>query len=88
LATVNGRPTRICRADYNFRAVSLLAGRSTVCFSYRPASWRNGLAFSLAAVLVLGAVWFWQQKKSSSMQSPDPAAEGRDLGASALPKGR
>ena len=37
-ATVNGEPAPILRADYNFRAVSLPAGRSTVCFSYRPES--------------------------------------------------
>jgi hypothetical protein len=87
-ASVNGQPTRISRADYNFRAVSLPAGRSTVCFSYRPGSWRSGLALSVASLLALGAGWFWPQKKSSPMQSPNQAAGDEEPGASALPKGR
>jgi membrane protein YfhO len=45
-ATVDGRATPIYRADYNFRAVSLQAGAHTVEFSYRPLSFRLGLAAS------------------------------------------
>jgi hypothetical protein len=57
-ATVNGEPAPIHRADYNFRAVSLPAGRSTVCFSYRPQSLRIGLYFCAAGILALVAAWF------------------------------
>jgi hypothetical protein len=57
-ATVNGAPARILRADYNFRAVSLPAGRSTVSFSYRPQSLRMGLYLCAVGILALGAAWF------------------------------
>jgi hypothetical protein len=57
-ATVNGQPARIYRADYNFRAVQLPAGKSTVCFSYQPASFRIGIALGAAGLLILGAMWF------------------------------
>ena len=37
-ATVNGKPAKIYRADYTFRAVSVPAGESTVEFTYKPLS--------------------------------------------------
>jgi hypothetical protein len=61
-ASVNGQPTRIYQADYNFRAVSLPAGKSTICFSYQPISLRTGVALSITTLLALGAVWFWSRK--------------------------
>ena len=62
VATVNGRTAHIYRADYNFRAVSLAEGRSTICFTYRPWSLRVGIELSAASLLVLGAIWFWLRK--------------------------
>jgi hypothetical protein len=66
-ATVNGQPAPILRADYNFRAVSLPARRSTVCFSYRPESLRIGLYLCAAGILALGAAWFrpWKGRAGS-----------------------
>ncbi|MGA3284069.1 MAG: YfhO family protein [Verrucomicrobiota bacterium] len=61
-ASVNGQPTRIYRADYNFRAVSLPAGKSTIRFSYQPKSLCIGLALSATSLLTLGGVWFWSRK--------------------------
>jgi hypothetical protein len=63
VATVNGQPATIYRADYNFRAVQLPAGQSMVSFNYQPASFRIGLALSLMSALTLGAVYLWTQKK-------------------------
>jgi hypothetical protein len=57
-ATVNGAPAPIHRANYNFRAVPLPAGRSTVRFSYRPESLRIGLYLCAAGILALVAAWF------------------------------
>jgi hypothetical protein len=45
---VNGQEGRIYLADYLFRAVSLPPGRHTVEFRYAPASFRTGLAVTLA----------------------------------------
>jgi uncharacterized membrane protein YhaH (DUF805 family) len=61
-ATVNGRATKVVQADYNFRAVRVPAGSSTVAFSYRPApvvvgAWVSVLFTGLIlALLVLGRV--------------------------------
>jgi hypothetical protein len=51
-AFVDEQESVIYRADYNFRAVAIPAGRSTVHFKYQPLSFRIGLA--LAA---LGTGW-------------------------------
>jgi hypothetical protein len=56
-AYVNGREARIYRADYNFRAVLIPAGRSTVRFEYAPWSFRLGLILA-ACGLVLSACIF------------------------------
>ena len=63
VANVNGRPTEIYCADYNFRAVTLPAGKSTIRFSYQPNSLRIGMALSLISLLALGGVWFWSRKR-------------------------
>ena len=69
-ATVNGGPARILRADYNFRAVSLPAGKSTVCFSYRPESLRMGVYLCAVGILALGAAWFLPWKGKSGRAIP------------------
>jgi len=58
-ASVDGRRTRIYRADYNFRAVALPPGRSTVRFVYRPDSLLIGCAMSAASLVLLCTAWFW-----------------------------
>jgi hypothetical protein len=70
-ATVNGEPAPIHRADYNFRAVLLPGGRSTVCFSYRPGSLRVGLYLCAAGILALVAVWFLPWKRTQPARPPD-----------------
>jgi hypothetical protein len=57
-ATVNGAPAPIYQADYNFRAVPLPAGKSTVIFSYRPESFRIGIYLCALGILLLGGAWF------------------------------
>ena len=61
-ATVNGRPARIYRADYNFRAVALPPGQFSVRFSYRPASFRIGLTLMTIGLIALMAACFWPRK--------------------------
>jgi hypothetical protein len=65
-ATVNGLPAHLYRADYNFRAVQLPAGNSTLQFAYRPGSFRLGLVLCIVGVLVLAAAWFRPWKKRSA----------------------
>lgn len=57
-ATIDGKKTPVYRADYDFRAVAVPAGKHTVEFRYSPMSFRIGL-FAAAAVilfLVLGSL--------------------------------
>jgi hypothetical protein len=54
-ATVNGRPARLRRADYTFRAVEVSGGKSVVRFDYRPSSVGLGLMLALLAALALAA---------------------------------
>jgi hypothetical protein len=56
VATVNGAPSPIERANHLFRAVRVGAGSSRVRFEYQPASLRLGALVSLASVLGLAAL--------------------------------
>jgi hypothetical protein len=57
-ATVNGAKTPILRADYNFRAVQLPAGKSVIQFDYQPASFRLGIGLFLAGLVIVAAMLF------------------------------
>jgi hypothetical protein len=57
VATVDGAPVPIHRADYAFRAVSVPAGEHLVEFRYRPASVRYGAWASAAGVLLVGGLF-------------------------------
>ena len=70
-ATVNGEPAPILRADYNFRAVPLPAGRAAVHFSYRPLSFRIGLYLCGVGLLGLGAACFTPWRWKSGRAVPD-----------------
>jgi hypothetical protein len=52
-AAVDGVPTPIWRANLMFRAVALEPGNHEVLFTYRPASWRWGVAISLGVLVTL-----------------------------------
>ena len=58
-ATTNGRPVKIYRANYAFRALYLGAGEHGVEFRYRPAAYVAGVWVSLAAWLGLLAYIAW-----------------------------
>ncbi len=57
---VDGAPARLRRADYDFRAVAVRGGRSTVRFYYAPLSFRLGLA--LAALAAAALVFAWRRR--------------------------
>ena len=52
-----GRELPIHRADYSFRAVALASGTTTVEVSYRPLSFRIGVAASLVTAGLLAILW-------------------------------
>jgi len=59
-ATVDGRPSRVLRADYTFRAVSVPAGEHLVEMVFAPRTWYVGLAVSATTWLSLAAAAvFW-----------------------------
>lgn len=55
-AYVDGAERPVLRANYAFRAVYLEAGRHTIRFIYRPASFRYGAMMTLATALALIAL--------------------------------
>ena len=56
-AFVNEAPAAIYRADYNFRAVQVPAGKSLVRFVYTPLSFYAGLGACLATLFFLILAW-------------------------------
>ncbi len=71
-ASVNGGQAKIYRADYNFRAVILPAGKSSVTFSYQPRSFYFGLGISALALMVLVAVFIRPRRPPTDL--PDQSA--------------
>ncbi len=69
-ATVNGLPAHIFRADYNFRAVELPAGDSTVRFVYRPRSLQLGVVLFAISALILAVAWFWPRNARAAKSPP------------------
>ena len=66
VATVDGAPSPILRANYVFRAVEVPAGESTVEFVYRPLSLRIGAAISAVTALGLVAWWLRARRRASA----------------------
>jgi hypothetical protein len=59
-ASVDGKDSRILRADYLFRALSLPAGSHTIGFTYRPMSFWIPLAISMATLAGIALFFFWK----------------------------
>lgn len=57
-AEIDGRPTRIVRADGSFQAVAVPPGEHTVRFTYRPASVWLGLAATALGLALAAALWW------------------------------
>lgn len=55
-AKVNNKPTKIYRANYNFRAVLVPAGSSTIDFSYLPTHFPLAVAISIVSFVLLAGV--------------------------------
>ena len=75
-ASVDGRETRVERADHAFRAVKLGPGRHDVEFRYVPMSVRLGLALSALAAVVTGALAWPGTASRTTSPSSAPALRG------------
>ncbi len=53
IATVDGQPTQIFKANLNFRAIQLPAGEHQVVFSYEPQSVQLGQVIMIGAMIVV-----------------------------------
>jgi len=67
IATVNGKPEKIYRADYNFRAILVPKGISTIEFTYRPVSYIVGIIVSCVSIGIVIVVFMysfvWKKKE-------------------------
>lgn len=61
-ATVNGKPTRVYKADFAFRGVLIPKGDATIVFSYMPKSFQTGIFVS---ILALGLTIIYFSRKRS-----------------------
>jgi uncharacterized membrane protein YfhO len=52
-ASIDTNPSKIYRADYDFRAVSVPAGKHTVVFSYKPGELRWGIILTIIGIILL-----------------------------------
>lgn len=73
-ATVDGKAVDVRQADYNFRAVPVPAGTSTVTFSYRPRPVFVGAAVSSLALAAIGLLLFWRPAPARGAQRRRSAA--------------
>ena len=71
VATVDGRPAAILRADYLLRAVAVPAGHHAIAFHYRSKAVRNGLILTIVSLVVVLAGIFGGSRLRRS-----PAAAG------------
>lgn len=64
-AYVDGKHTKLYRANYAFRAVIAPQGTHTIQFRYEPWSWKVGLAGTIAGILALGYLVWLSPKRHS-----------------------
>ena len=79
IATVDGRPAPILKADYLLRAVPVPAGRHRVEFHYRSKAVRQGLALSIVSLVIvlacIGGTALRDRMRARPGPGPGAAAE-------------
>jgi hypothetical protein len=63
LATIDGQPAPLLRADFALRAVPVAAGQHTVDLTFRPLSFFIGAIISVVTVGLLGFLFVWWRWK-------------------------
>jgi hypothetical protein len=72
-AFVDGKKTKIYRADYTFRAIPLSAGTHQVEFVYDPLSFKLGIGATILGILgCVGLGWVGRRKRAAVSKPPDP----------------
>ena len=69
VATVDGQPANIERADILFRSVKIPAGQHRVEFRYQPQSFALGAAVSIGTTVLLVAAWFIVRRRTPASDS-------------------
>jgi hypothetical protein len=72
-AFIDGQKTRVYRANYCFRAISLPAGTHDVEFRFEPAAFRQGLVISIICIILCLVMLFL--KREDNLPSPAPPAQ-------------
>ena len=67
-AYVDGKPTKLFRANHAFQALEVPAGRHEVNLVYEDRIFEVGAVISLATLLLVGAGWFWSWWRSPRKQ--------------------
>lgn len=67
-AYVDGRKTKIYRANLAFRAIEVPKGRHTVVFKYIPMSFYIGLCLTIIGILL--CIWLWRRDGEGNGQAP------------------
>jgi hypothetical protein len=75
LATIDGKSTRVYRADYALRGVFVPAGRHAIVFSYRPRALAFGAGITLALAVVLGTLVLSSFARRRSVSAEPARAE-------------
>jgi hypothetical protein len=81
LATVDGAPVPILRANFLFRAVPVGAGRHVIAFTYAPSSFLLGAAITAASIFATLTVllWVWvrhRRRPADHAERPDRRPQG------------
>jgi len=65
-AFVDGKEKKIYQVDYILRGIFLTSGAHQVRFIYKPRSFMMGAVLSAISLLIMGAIWLRELKKSKS----------------------
>jgi uncharacterized membrane protein YfhO len=79
-AYVDGRETKIYRANLAFRAIEVPRGRHTVVFRYVPVSFYIGLVLTLLGIAL--CIWLWRRDGRKAAVSGD--GQGSDTPGDAV----
>jgi len=76
-AYVDGKETKIYRADLAFRAIEVPKGKHTVVFKYVPMSFYIGLVLTIMGILL--CIWLWRRDKAAESKELRAESENRSV---------